>query len=372
MNYWLQKERMVVLGLLVNKIKMQKIAVVLFNIGGPDDIKYVKEYLLNFFSDKNIIPLIYPLRKLLAYYISQTRASKTTAIYQKIGGSSPILKNTLTQAHALEIKLNQNSENVIYKTYVSMRYWHPMAPEVITQILTDDDYQQIICLPLYPQCSKTTTISAYENWLDSMQKICPEQLPKNKLICCYYDHPDYIQAYYELTLQQVLLAKAQGKFKLLFSAHSIPEYLVKNGDPYQDHIIYSVVQIVQKLQEIFPDLDYEITYQSKVGRIKWLGPTTEDVLLNCAQENIIPVIIPIAFVSENSETLYELDMEYKELLIKHGMNYLFRVPTLDVHNLFIESLSEMVKKATDYEQKVVNYSRICGKEFSNCCLRRFI
>lgn len=348
-----------------------KIAIVLFNIGGPNDLRHVKEYLFNFFSDKNIIPLPYIFRKLLAFYISRTRASKTSSIYQKIGGFSPILKNSQAQTEALEFMLNQNSEDIHYKTYICMRYWHPMASVVISQILADGPYDQIICLPLYPHCSKTTTISAYENWLSTMQEIAPDERSKNKLICCYYDHPDYIQAYYELTLEQSLLAAQQGNFKILFSAHSIPEYLVKNGDPYQDHIIYSVKKIVEKLKETFPNLNYEITYQSKVGRIKWLSPTTEEVLLNCAKQNIIPVIVPVAFVSENSETLYELDIEYKELLTAHGMNYLFRVPTVSLHNLFIKCLADMVKKAAQSKEKTINNQRLCGVEFSNCCLRKF-
>ncbi len=332
----------------------KNIAVVLFNIGGPNKTSEVKEYLMNFFSDKFIIRLPFLARKFVAFMISRTRYKKTTAIYNSIGGASPIFPNTKAQADILEEKLNE-SDNLNYKVYISMRYWAPMSDEIVKNLQADCDYDQIILLPLYPQCSSTTTVSAYENWVKVCGDIAQNSenfLKKTKLICNHYEQ--FAEAYYELVLQEARKAKEQAdisnlQYKIFFSAHSIPEFLVTElGDPYQNQIIRTVEIIVEKLRRNFDEkLEYIITYQSKVGRLKWLEPKTEDELLLVAKNNIIPVVVPIAFVSENSETLFELDLDYKGLMEENGMKYFFRVPTISCNHLYINCLSELIHKAIE-------------------------
>jgi ferrochelatase len=361
-------------------MRKKKIAVVLFNIGGPNKSSEVKQYLMNFFSDRFIIRLPFLFRKFIAFLISRSRYKKTTDIYNKIGGSSPILANTQAQANALEEKLNDISDDFEYKIYISMRYWDPMSEEVIKNIQSNGDFEQIILLPLYPQCSSTTTVSAYENWVKVVKKTLKNSesfLKKTKLICNHYKHEKFINSYYELILEEAKKAKDRAEklgasYKIFFSAHSIPEFLVTEfGDPYQNQIIATVETIVKRLQENFDErLDYIITYQSKVGRLKWLEPKTEDELLSAARSNMIPVIVPIAFVSENSETLFELDIDYKNLMEQNGMKNFFRVPTVSCNNLYIECLSELVLDAVESESQFPTKRQINDQDFnSKKCLK---
>ena len=333
----------------------KNIAIVLFNIGGPNKTSEVKKYLMNFFSDKYIIRLPFLLRKFVAFMISRTRYKKTTAIYNSIGGSSPIYPNTKAQADLLEQKLNEIDGEFNYKAYISMRYWDPMSEEIIKNLESDCNYDQIILLPLYPQCSSTTTVSAYENWVKTSKDIARNSvdfLKKTKLICNHYSHEKFIDAYYELILIEAQKARVQAeqsnlKYKIFFSAHSIPEFLVtKLGDPYENQIISTVEKIVKKMRQNFDEkLEYIITYQSKVGRLKWLEPKTEDELLEAAKNNTIPVIVPIAFVSENSETLFELDIDYKNLMERNGMKYFFRASTVSCNEQYISCLIDLIDKA---------------------------
>jgi ferrochelatase len=357
----------------------KNIIVVLFNIGGPNKISEVKKYLMNFFSDKYIIRLPFLLRKFIAFMISRTRYKKTTAIYNSIGGFSPIFPNTKAQADLLEQKLNEKNDNVQYKVYISMRYWHPMSDEIIKNIELNKNYDQIILLPLYPQCSSTTTVSAYENWTKIVKKISKNSedfLKKTKLICNHYNHEKFIEAYYDLILTEAQKAKTQAKqsnlkYKLFFSAHSIPEFLVTElGDPYKDQIIKTVEKIVEKLKKNFDEkLEYIITYQSKVGKLKWLEPKTEDELLIAAKNQIIPIVIPIAFVSENSETLFELDIDYKDLIRENGMKYFFRSPTVSCNEKYIECLINSIENAIQSNSNFPTKRLENENDFKNGCLK---
>jgi ferrochelatase len=351
----------------------KKFAVILFNIGGPDQAtdQKVKKYLKNFFSDKFIIRTNFLLRKLIAFMISTLRYKKTQAIYNSIGGSSPVLRNTFSQADSLKEKLGEK-----FDIYCAMRYWNPFASEIIHQ-MKDQNYEQIILLPLYPQCSSTTTVSAYENWIENVKQILnPSEavsfLKKTKLICKHFDNQKYIDAMSNLILnkfQEAVQYVPNGKFKLFFSAHSIPEFLViKEGDPYQDHIIQTVEMIIEKLKTSNCSIDYIITYQSKVGKLKWLEPMTDAELVKAAKENIIPIIVPVAFVSENSETLYELDIEYKELLEENGMQHLFRVSALGCDNIYIDLLRDLVNSSVKSDDQFTT-KRSCNNKTDCPCVK---
>lgn len=368
------------------------IAIVLFNIGGPDNLKNVKKYLFNFFSDKFIITAPYLIRKIIASLISLTRSNKTTEIYKKIGGKSVATENTIAQAKELEKILNTNQNNTFYyKIYVCMSYWHPMAEQTIKEINLDQqqyNFEQIIYLPLYPQFSTTTTKSSFYYWNKTFAKKANKQLlhVKQKYICCYYDDLNFINAHVNIIAPKFkqafeCLEKNSNKLngiRILFSAHSIPEkltYSIKqggSGDPYQAQIIKTVNLLMKKIQSIFStiSIEYLITYQSKIGPIKWLSPSTEEEILKCTKEKTIPIIVPITFVSENSETLYELDIEYKELLQENDMPHFFRCPTLSLNEIFIKGLENLIIKAQNSQNLVINgsleQSCSCDNQFSSC------
>ncbi|WCR58206.1 ferrochelatase [Wolbachia endosymbiont of Ctenocephalides felis wCfeJ] len=336
-----------------------KKAIVLLNLGGPDSPNAVRPFLFNLFYDKRIINLPNPFRFLLAKFISAKREDTARKIYEQIGGKSPILENTKMQAEALEQELNKSvfchpssmelgsrkknwipasragMTQELARVFVCMRYWHPFANEVVESVKQFDP-DEVILLPLYPQYSTTTTLSSIENWQKSAKKYGLKC--NTKIINHYHNNQDFIEAHVNLTAQYYKLASRIGNPRILFSAHSLPLSVIEKGDPYALQIEETVKLIVERLN--IKDLDWSICYQSKIGPVKWLEPSTEKELLRAKAEDIPVVLSPISFVSEHSETLVELDMEYKAI-IKDG--YYFRVPTLSTNSLFIKCLADLCR-----------------------------
>lgn len=330
---------------------MTRQAVVLFNLGGPDSPEAVEPFLCNLFSDPAIINLPSFLRKPLARFISKKRAPKARVIYDQIGGKSPLLEETKAQAAALAAKLTPGKER---KIFTCMRYWHPMSDEVAEQILTYDP-DEIIFLPLYPQYSTTTTASSFA---DLKKKISGRLRAPIREICCYYDQEKFTAAHAEI-IGQMLDTERPENPRLLFSAHGLPEKVIRAGDPYQWQVEQSVKKIFEQLAR--PELDYTVCYQSRVGPLKWIGPATEDEIARAAKDGKDIVLIPVAFVSEHSETLVELDIEYRELANHHGVKNYIRVPTLRTNELFIETLADLCENFT--------CSRKCPASFDGCGCR---
>ena len=313
----------------------KKIAVILFNLGGPEKLSSVEGFLFNLFYDPAILPLPNPFRWLLAKFITLRRKAKSQNIYANIGGGSPILSLTENQAKLLEKKLNSSDKNSEYKVFVSMRYWHPFAKETIN--LVEKFYpDEMVLLPLYPQYSTTTTKSSFDEFKRLIQKSKLKE-KKQKPIYHYFDNENFIKAH--VSLIEKLIPKKSSKFRILFSAHGLPEYVIKNGDPYQIQIEKTIENIINELGK---KIDHVVCYQSKVGPLKWLGPNTEDELIKAAKEDMDVMIVPIAFVSEHSETLYELDIEYKELFEKICQKEFIRVPALNDNKYFIQALADEV------------------------------
>lgn len=326
----------------------KKIAVVLLNLGGPDNLGSVKKFLFNLFYDKLIIRLPNPLRWIIAKIISSKREKTAIEIYKKMGGSSPILSITTKQAEKLQEELNKDLNNT-YKIFVSMRYWHPFAKEVIEKI-KEFDADEIILLPLYPQFSTTTTQSSVEEY----KKLWNKDL---KIICCYFNNQNFIKAHVDLINNAI--NKVEGKYRILFSAHGLPEKIINTGDPYQWQIEETTKEIIKNLKQT---VDYVVCYQSKIGPLKWIGPYTEDEIKRAAQDKLSVIIVPIAFVSDHSETLVELDIEYKELFEKESnLNYI-RVPALNDNIYFIQSLVDQVN-LVNIDQKL---NRLCPAKFCKC------
>lgn len=311
-------------------------AVVLFNLGGPKNLEDVKPFLFNLFYDRAILSLPNPFRYLLAKFISSTRTKKATHIYSSIGGGSPIVKETQKQAEALKKLLGSE-----YEVFICMRYWKPSIHEVIQEI-KGKDYSDITLMPLYPQYSFSTTGSFMNEW-NHIAKSSNLDVP-TKTICCYPQETAYIDAVSHRIQETIQSLGIPDHARYLFSAHGLPLKSIKQGDPYEKHVKISVKSIVQNMPAI---KDYRICYQSKVGPLEWLGPSTEQEIEQAAKENVPVVIVPISFVSENSETLYELDIQYKELANDLGLKGYFRVPTIDDSLEYINLLSDLILLGKD-------------------------
>lgn len=337
----------------------KKTAVILFNLGGPDHPDAVRPFLKNLFFDPAIIRLVRPFRWAIAELISRRRAPTAQKIYDELGGKSPILENTVAQATALEATLRAHGE---VRVFTAMRYWHPRANDVAREVKAYAP-DEIILLPLYPQYSTTTTASSIQEWKKSA-KACGLDVP-TYAICCYPTQADFIRAHAQLVRTYFDEASHHGTPRILFSAHGLPEKIVKKGDPYQWQVEQTTRDI---LRELGGNIDYSNCYQSRVGPMKWIGPSTEDEILRAAVEKKPIVLVPIAFVSEHSETLVELDVEYAELAHENGLDRYYRVPTLSVHAQFIAGLAEMCLKIENGSARCASHTgaRLCPKTFKEC------
>lgn len=337
----------------------KKIAVILFNLGGPDSLQAVKPFLFNLFNDKAIIDLPQPMRGLLARLLSWRRAGTAKEIYQHIGGKSPILEHTQSQAKELEKKLSAHGD---YKIFVSMRYWHPQS-SVVARNVQQYDPDHIILLPLYPQYSTTTTASSFEDWDKQCDQIKFKK-PTSK-VCCYPTNKSFCAAHANLLRDYYWKASEHGKPRILFSAHGLPEKVIMEGDPYQYQVEKTAAYIMQILA--IDDVDYAICYQSKVGPMQWITPSTEEEIIRAGKSRTPLVVVPISFVSEHSETLVELDIEYKQLAEKYLVPSYQRVPALGIENFYIDALAEMALANSGITGiSSENGGRFCLRNFSAC------
>ena len=341
-----------------------KVAVILFNLGGPDKLDNVEPFLFNLFNDPSILNLPLFIRYPLAKLISKKRTPIAKDIYKEIGGSSPILKLTQDQADCLEKSLNNNLKGFNYKVFISMRCWHPRASET-AKIVKDFNPSEIVLLPLYPQYSAATSGSSILEW----KKIAKQNnLNTNtSTICCYPEDTKFIKAHTELIRKKI---QGINNFKLIFSAHGLPEKNIKNGDPYQWQVEQSVSKIMEEINEN-NNIDCILSYQSRVGPLKWTEPSTEDVIVENSKKGKHLVIVPIAFVSEHSETLVELDIEYEKLARKNGCVNYTRIEALGINEYFIESLSDLILNKDRYKFKdnLCPPKNRCPSNFTKCpCL----
>lgn len=340
---------------------MKKTAVILLNLGGPSSLKEVKNFLFRLFYDKAIIRLPNPLRWMVAKLISNLREKTAKEIYAQMGGSSPILSETLEQKKALAEKLGDKN----YSIFISMRYSEPFGLDAARKVM-ENNPDEVILLPLYPQFSTTTSASSIDDMKKSLSNVGYEG--KIKTVGCYPTNENFIKSHVSL-IKNTLKNLKSKEYRILFSAHSLPEKIINDGDPYQWQIEKSVEKIVESLK--IKDLDYKITYQSKVTPVKWLEPNTETEIKNSVAENKALVVVPIAFVSEHSETLVELDIEYKEIADENSVEY-HRVPALTSDKNYIAALADIVKSFSKSKKSLVTsdkFSRICPNNFDKCICR---
>ncbi len=314
------------------------LGVILFNLGGPETLADVRPFLYNLFSDPEIIRL--PARfmqKPLAWLISTTRAKKSSAYYAQIGGGSPLRRITDEQAKALQAELQ--SRGIEAKVYVGMRYWHPFTNEALHRI-ERDGITELVVLPLYPQFSVSTTGSSLKEFIALLRGRRKWRSIRRRYITRWFDYAPYIQALAE----QIKTALAQfpdsANVHLLFSAHSVPQSYIERGDPYLRHTEETVRLVSAALGNAYPT---HLSFQSKVGPVKWLEPATEQKIRDLRVQGVEQLLmIPISFVSEHIETLYELDILYKQVADEIGLPYYRRVPAFNTDARFIRALADLV------------------------------
>lgn len=313
----------------------------LFNLGGPETLDDVKPFLYNLFSDPDIIRLPWRvLQKPLAWIISTSRHKKSRGYYEQIGGGSPLRKITDEQARALEGALARRGIDA--KAYVGMRYWKPFTEEAIARIRADR-ITRLVVLPLYPQFSLSTTGSS----LNRMKAIFAENgdsAPRVSVIESWQDDPQYINALARMVREELALFPDQtpSGTHIVFSAHSVPVSYIKEGDPYLDQTRQTVEMV---MKQIGKDRPYSLSFQSKVGPVKWLQPSTDETIRRLTAEGVSQVLlVPVSFVSEHIETLYELDILYRHVAEEVGLRHYRRVPALNCQPDFIDALATLVER----------------------------
>lgn len=312
----------------------EKTAIVLLNLGGPDNLEAVQPFLENLFSDPDIfkIPVF---QKLIAKLISKSRSPKVRKEYKLIGGSSPINLWTEKQRLLLDKSLKQGFEDI--DVFTAMRYWHPLIKDVARQI-SEKRYKKIILLPLYPQYSFSTTGSSFNEWKRVFNSAGVEQI----FIKNFYQNKFYVHALNQ-RIDEALLKfpdDVRDSVQFLFSAHGIPLSFVKKGDPYPDQIRETIRLVMQARHNSH---EHHESFQSKVGPVKWLKPSTESKireLISNGKKNLL--IVPISFVSDHIETLYELDIEYRHIAEEAGVDNYFVMTGLNDSDLFILALKEEI------------------------------
>ena len=318
---------------------MSKYAVILFNLGGPDSLSAIEPFLYNLFRDPDIFKIPFG-QKLFAKVISKRRAPKVMEEYELIGGSSPINKWTEKQRKLLEEKLNTNESGNKFEVVTAMRYWKPLTDEAAENI-ANEEYDKIILLPLYPHYSITTTGSSFNEW----ERVYKKDGGNIIRVKEYFDHPKYIEALNERidkTLKK-FPEEVRDEVQLVFSAHGTPVSLVKKGDPYSLQITKTVDEVMN--QRNFSH-EHHLCYQSKVGPVTWLTPATDTMIKELSgkgKKHLL--IIPISFVSDHVETLFELDIEYRHVADEANIKNYIVMEGLNDSEIFIDALSDLTMNA---------------------------
>ena len=325
----------------------KRVAVVAFQLGGPDTLEAVEPFLYNLFCDPDIInfPGSFLARKPLAKLISTTRSKTVGKHYAEIGGGSPIRRLTTEQAVALEAALKPH---IPARVIVAMRYWHPNTQEAIAR-LESQPYDELVLLPLYPQYSFATTGSSLKEW----NRLYKPKVPV-RLIETFYDHPDYIAGIVERINGVLTSLPDPGSVVLVFSAHGLPLALVEKGDPYPKHI-ETTVQLVRQLGAW--NNPHVLCFQSRVGPQKWLQPSLTGTIESLARDGVRRMlVIPISFLTEHIETLHEINIEAREQAESLGIHDFYTMPALNDSPLLIRGLADLVLRSVGMRAGVASFA----------------
>jgi ferrochelatase len=342
-----------------------RLAIVLLNLGGPDGPAAVEPFLFNLFNDPAILRLPGPLRWVLARLISRRRAPVAREIYGHLGGGSPLLANTRAQAGALEALLT--AEGMEARVFIAMRYWHPLSAATVAEVQAYGP-DEIQLLPLYPQYSTTTTASSVAAWREAARQ-AGLSMP-TRATCCYPVEAGFIAAAAALTragMAEVERRRPGANPRIIFTAHGLPKRIAASGDPYVEQVEATCAALASAL-----DLgaeDWELGFQSRVGPLEWVGPSTEALIVVAAEAGHPIVLVPVAFVSEHSETLVELDIEYRRLAMAHGAEIYVRVPTVGTEPEFIAGLARSVRQARASGAEILPAGLACSPAAVHCPYR---
>lgn len=313
----------------------EKTAILLLQMGGPDSLDAVEPFLYNLFSDRDIIK-IGPafLQPLIARFISRRRSRKVIGYYRQIGGKSPLRELTEQQARELEQVLGNN-----YRCFVAMRYWKPNTTEAL-EAIRREGINRIIALSLYPHYSRATSGSSF-NELERVLALSPAGF-ELKFVRQFFDHPLYIAALAEKIEPGLNSFADRADVQLVFSAHGLPQSFIDSGDPYLDHIQATVRLVMER----FSGVSYHLAFQSRAGPVKWLEPSTEDTIKKMAESGCKNMLmVPLSFVSDHIETLYEIDIQYHQEASALGITSFRRTESLNSSSCFIACLAELIHSA---------------------------
>ncbi len=340
-----------------------RIAIVLLNLAGPDQPSAIYPFLLNLFKDPAILRVPFFVRAIPARIHGRARKKPASAHYGVLCGKAPPLELTVEQANALEAALPELEA----KCFIAMRYWHPFSEQAVREVKAWDP-DEVILLPLYPQYSTTTTGSSFTAWREAAA--AAGLVKPTTSLCCYHSDPGFVAATAAIVKRNFEAARAgldkAIPLRVLFSAHGLPESIVKAGDPYQHQIERTVAAVIRQMA--LPELDAVICYQSRATPQKWITPSTDEEVIRAGAEKVALLVVPIAFVSEHSETLVELDVEYRHLADKHGVPAYLRVPTQNADAGFIAALADLVRRARDHGPGLRSFtgSRTCARPHGDC------
>jgi ferrochelatase len=343
-----------------------RVAIVLFNLGGPDSPAAIRPFLLNLFRDPAILRVPFFVRPLLARIITRARLRPATENYARLGGASPLLALTQEQAAAVQAALPE----IDARCFIAMRYWHPFSLEA-ARAVREWGPDEVVLLPLYPQYSSTTTGSSLTAWHEAAARC--GLIARTSTLCCYPTDPGFATATAGLLAAAFDRARAAlppaVPLRVLFSAHGLPESIVAAGDPYQWQVEQTVAAVLAAWGRA--GVDWSICYQSRATPQKWIGPSTDEAIAQAGRDRAAVLVVPIAFVSEHSETLVELDIEYKELADRVGVPGYFRVATQGTAPAFIEALAALVRRTRDRGPGPCSHAggRICPPDRTACPLR---
>lgn len=304
-----------------------KRAVVLLNMGGPNNLDEVEVFLNNMFNDKYVIPAPQPIRAIIAKLITWQRKKEAKSNYEALGGKSPIVGYTRQLISKLENKIDAT-------VHMVMRYTPPFAKDTIEKF---KDIDEIYAIPLYPHYSKTTTRSSFDELEEQIKKYGL----KAKVVKLehYYKNPEYLNAIVE-RIKQSIGSDDPSEFELVFSAHGLPQRIIDKGDSYQRHIKYNVFYARKALLEAGVHFhNTHLAYQSRLGPLEWIRPYLEDKLKSLKKKKVI--IYPIAFTMDNSETEFELDVEYREIADELGFEQYRVAKAPNDHPAFVDCIANL-------------------------------
>ena len=332
---------------------MRKIAIILFNLGGPDSLDAVQPFLFNLFNDRAIITAPQPIRAGIAALISTTRTKLAKANYALMGGRSPLLPETQAQADALQKRL-ENAE-AEFRVFIAMRYWKPFTADA-ARAAREWGAEEALLVPLYPQFSTTTTGSSLGAWRSVWQG-------PSRTLCCYPTGKSFAQAHADAILAAWEKGGSPPNPRVLFSAHGLPKRVIDGGDPYQWQVEQTVDQVSAKLPAAWQK---RLSYQSRVGPLEWIGPSTEEEIDAALRDRIGLIVSPIAFVSEHVETLVELDIDYGKRAA--AAPFYLRAKALGIADGLIDTLAAQCLRLASTTAPVSCAAglRLCPARFTQC------